>query len=144
MPERFYGKGVHPLTRPAALRWVLLVGVAFALIGMHNLAATNPMHDVMRLEPVASASMPVADPSCCADHATAPGHDSGTGHDWLHLCLAVLGQIAGAVLMLLLVVGVTRWVRDRGLPRPAAVARAPDRPPGNGRTILTSVCVLRL
>lgn len=123
---------------------MLLVALAFAVIGMHNLVAISPMHDAMAPEPVTSASAMVAD-ACCADHAGQPGHAPGAGHDWLHLCLAVLGQLAAAAaLLLVLVIALARGAGDRASAWSRALARAPDPPPGNGRTILTSVCVLRL
>jgi hypothetical protein len=123
---------------------VLLVALAFGLIGMHNLVAFDAGHP--ELSP--GAAVVLTDMTgCCQDHdmsVGSTGHSSGHDHDFLHLCLAVLSQLAALVAMLALFVGLAGWVGRLRLPVPRAVARAPDRPGGNGRTILTSVCVLRL
>jgi hypothetical protein len=92
--------------RPAALRWVLLCALALGLIGMHNLAVVDPAHASMGHTAASSTAvvqMPTADEagmSCCGgDHDPGigrPGHSSG--HEMLHLCLAVL-MAAAALIM---------------------------------------------
>jgi hypothetical protein len=136
---------------------VLLIVLAFAVIGMHSLIAEDPTHAPG--EPVAAmASGPAAvmstedrafvGPLCCSDDralaAEHRGHSSGHGHDMQHLCLAVL--IAAVALMM----GWLLWRRDptvlaNGEPSPS-VTRAGRGPPRVRRTadLLSSLCVLRL
>lgn len=113
---------------------MLLAILALGLIAMHHTPAQGEgRHD---------GSVVVMAASIAAEPMSS-GHDM---HAMLHECLAVLGQFAmGALLVLLAVAGIA-WRLDRHRATgPRAVARAPDRPgsPG-GRSLLTSVCVLRL
>jgi hypothetical protein len=153
---RPYRAGVISSARPAALRWVLLFVLAFAVIGMHSLIAEDPTHasgqPVMAMAGGPRAVMSTehrfsAGPLCCPDDralaAEHRGHSSGHGHDMQHLCLAVL--IAAFALMM----GLLLWGRDptvfaTGEPSPS-VTRAGRGPPRARRTAdLLSLCVLRL
>jgi hypothetical protein len=120
-----YGDGVRALT--GLRRWLLLGVLAFALVGMHHV-------------PMAPCPPHVAVASSHADVDTQPCHTPDGGHDLLHLCLMVLGFVAGITLawLLLAITGVTtaldRGVRAAGRWRPPKFA---------GRSLLTLVCVSR-
>ena len=126
--------------RTSALRWVLPFVLAFAVIGMHNMVTLHAPHDSSPM-PTAVAMQGVVEAAspCCTDE----DHHS-SGHDLLHLCLAILVALAGLVLGWLL------WRRGH-----TATSRHdliltgshPGRgPPGvRLRTdLLSSLCVLRL
>jgi hypothetical protein len=121
-----YGGGVRALT--GLRRWLLLGVLAFALVGMHHVPTALCEPHVA----VVSHDGEQADPQQC--------HTPGGGHDLLHLCLMVLGFVAGIALawLLLAVTGGTaalkRLVRAAGRARPPRLA---------GRSLLTSVCVSR-
>ena len=109
-------------------RWLLLGVLAFALVGMHHV----PMAPCEPHVAVVSHGGEQADTQQC--------HTPGGGHDLLHLCLMVLGFVAGIALawLLLAVTGVPaalkRQVRAASRWRPPRLA---------GRSLLTSVCVSR-
>jgi H+/Cl- antiporter ClcA len=159
-----YREGVVVPARAAALRWMLLSVLAFALIGMHSLVTTHAADThaassgmvAALVEPPAPAGSAAfgmvdqvtgpTDAGCCPDHDPAMNHSgsSGQGHDLRHLCLAVLVALAGLVLGWLL------WRRarttpDRQDPNPA-VARVGRGPPRArpAPDLLSSLCVLRL
>lgn len=122
-----YGGRARALTDPR--RWLLLCVLAFALVGMHHMPMTTPC------EPqVAVASHAAEQPD------SEPCHAPEGGHDLLHLCLMVLGFVAGVALIWLLlaaggVVGtLTHRLRTAGRWRPPRFA---------GRSLLTAVCVSR-
>ncbi|HEX6354873.1 hypothetical protein [Actinophytocola sp.] len=105
-------------------QWLLLAALAFALVGMHHVpsAPCGPHVEV--------TSHTLEQEQHC--------HTPEGGHDLLHLCLMVLGAVAG-VLLVWLLLAIT------GSPRtPTRRVRARARPRGlAGRALLTSVCVLR-
>jgi hypothetical protein len=112
-------------------RWLLLCVLALAVIGMHHVASGTsgpcPPETV-----ISAATTPQAysayEPTTCS------------GHDLLHLCLAVLGTAAGVLLAWLLVA-----VGAAPAPRPRALAARSRRARRTaGRSLLTSVCVLRI
>jgi hypothetical protein len=120
---------------------------------MHNLVVGDPAHASMSYTGAPSAAvaqMPaaadVAGMSCCGgDHDAGigqPGHSSG--HDMLHLCLAVLMTAAALIMAWLL------WRRGytiRGSREPrTSLVRAGRSPPLWVRTgdLLSSLCILRL
>lgn len=94
----------------------------FGVVSMHH-AVPAMSHD----HPVAAAAM---------EHAPdAPMHD-----DMMHLCLAVIGAVAGLLLILLLTFV---WPGYSGLADRASSRRV-DRPPlPAGRSLPSSLCVLR-
>jgi hypothetical protein len=119
----------------------LLAVLAFAVLGMHSVVAWHAADHGMA-PPSAAAVMA---PGCCPGHdgGQAPGHD----HQWLHLCLAVITQLAlgAALLMLTAFAWLLRKATREHLRRwSRPPARAPDPPVETGRALLTSVCVLRL
>jgi hypothetical protein len=126
--------GMRTGERTLLMRWLLLAVVALGLVVMHHLPAQHGggAHDSM----VAVESSPTAQ--------SMP--DAGGMGAMLHDCLAVVGQFTiAALLMMLLVVGLARWIRERRPPTPSPLARAPDHlSPAGGRSLLASVCVLRL
>jgi hypothetical protein len=167
-PPWSYGDGVITPTCRAAHRWVLTAVLVFGLIGMHNLVDLGmnmgmPGPGSMVSAPMAAESQNVSQAELRAGfHSPAgvshPAGPEGMGpsgpspdhpSDWLHMCLAVLGQLAGQlaglVLIALVLLGAALWWAGRPrLPHPRGIARAPDRPPRTGRMVLASVCVLRL
>lgn len=108
-------------------KWLLLCALAFALVGMHHVPAA-PCH--------VEASAHAAEQSDTQQQC----HTPESGHDLLHLCLMILGFVAGIALawLLLSITGaadtLARHARAVGRWRPPKLA---------GRSLLTSVCVLR-
>jgi Family of unknown function (DUF6153) len=126
--------------RSLVLRWLLLAVVAFGLVAMHHLPAQHGQ-DFDTHPAGTNMSVTVMDPSPAAQSMP----DSGMG-SMSHECLAVTSLFTvAALVMLLLLVGASRWARQSLRSAAAALARARDRPPRwGGRTVLASVCVLRL
>ncbi|MEV7040749.1 DUF6153 family protein [Amycolatopsis sp. NPDC051061] len=127
-------------------RVVLLCVLAFCVVAMHHVSSTSGMSDTAA---ATTHAMPVAGMEAVAAPQVAASGEHGPGmpsemHDILHLCLAVLaaaGALLAAVVAFLamshrkaLLFQVTKL---RGSPRRG---RPPDR---SGRSILTSLCVLR-
>jgi hypothetical protein len=109
-------QGMKPGIRATGPRWLLL---SLLLLGVVSMPGPDPMH-----QPEDPAS-----PSPL--------------HDLQHLCMAVLGAILG----LLLIGFLLAFCRRRPLPsiRRVRHIRRTDRPPRlSGRTLLSSVCVLRV
>jgi len=106
------------MTRRRFTQWVLLCALVFAVVGMHHVAAAETPH---------------------AMHTVTHQQDPHE-HDALHLCVAVL--VAAAVLFLV-------WFLLRtALPQLAVLTTmrplsVPQRPPPGGRSLLTTLCVLR-
>ncbi|NKQ58884.1 hypothetical protein HFP15_39180 [Amycolatopsis sp. K13G38] len=121
-------------------RWTLLAILAVSLVFMHHTPVDqmSPGHGAVAVAATTTGPAPAVSPAPMPD-------EQGMGA-MLHQCLAVFGQLlAGALLVLLLAIGFARLTGGHRLLRPRALARAPDRPdrPG-GRSLLASVCVLRL
>ncbi|WP_051772635.1 lipase chaperone [Saccharothrix sp. NRRL B-16314] len=146
--------------RVRALQWLLVSALAIAVVGMHHLSGHDAGHSagmtaVVAVEPVAV--------ECCADHvgmteplpamSTAsampmadltPSMPEPSGHDLLHLCLAVLVAALGLGVLL-------RALRRSpvcdlvGAFVIRTVGRRPPLPPPRGvPAVLASLCVLRL
>ncbi|WP_236794407.1 hypothetical protein [Amycolatopsis sp. GM8] len=125
-------------TRHQVTHWLLLTVLALGLIAMHHAPAerdsmTHGTMSAMTAEPAPTLS-------------AAPQTDDHDMAAMLHQCLAVLGQLTfGALLLLLLLLGVALLAAGHRAPRVRARARAPDHRAGpGGRSLLTSMCVLRL
>lgn len=128
--------------RSLVLRWLLLAVVAFGLVVMHHLPAQHDADSGGHLAET-SVSVMALDPAPAANPMPDTG---GMGVMW-HMCLAVTSLFAvAALVLLLLLVGAFRGTRQPPAWAATALARARDRPPPGlgGRTILDSVCVLRL
>lgn len=80
-----------------------------------------------------------------AQPAAEPMPDEDGMGAMLHDCLAILGQVLGSAVLVLLAIAVwMQWVREQSLLPPRAAARGPDRAPSvGGRSVLSLVCVLR-
>jgi hypothetical protein len=121
--------------RTTGPQWLLLCLLLLGVVGMHHFVPT-PTHDIASVAPSIALGEPMQ----------APMHDPAApapAHELMHLCMAVLGAVLGLLLIALLI-GVLRWDSQR-IPSPASSAGRVDRPPGlSGRTLLASVCVLRL
>lgn len=119
---------MRTLTGRRLRQWLLFCVVAFALVGMHHM-------------PTAPCGPPVE----TAAHATEqpePQHcpPQDGAHDLLHLCLMVLGFVAGIALVWLLLAA--SGVLGAFVSRVQVTGRW--RPPRlSGRSLLTSVCVSR-
>jgi hypothetical protein len=135
-------------TARRARQVLLLCALALSVIGMHQLvlAAPGTPHATMSAEahtvapPTAMTSgmAPVAPPE--VRPAGVPG--SNKGHDLLHLCLAVLCATGGVLLLAWLLPVVSIGAPALADLRPWS--RRVWRPPGTaGRSLLTSLCVLR-
>jgi hypothetical protein len=75
-------------------------------------------------------------------HVDPPTPGPDTGHDLLHLCLAILAAAAGLLLVgLLLAFGAPPAALA---PQPSLRTTGARRRRTGGRSILTSVCVLRI
>jgi nitric oxide reductase large subunit len=106
--------------RLTAARWLLLCLLLLGVVGMHHTVSAEP-HDMMHT----SQSMPAPD------------------HEMLHLCMAVITAAAGFLLFVLFLF-TAFWPVSVSARRFTVVSRV-DRPPGlSGRSLLSSVCVLRL
>jgi hypothetical protein len=109
------------MSRRRFTQWVLLCALVFAVVGMHHVAAAETPHAEHTMSQQQEPTKP---------------HD----HDLTHLCLAVLVAVA---------VALTAWFAVRtALPQLAAhltetPLSTPQRPPPGGRSLLTSLCVLR-
>lgn len=137
-------------------RWTLLCTLALAVLGMHHLASQQmachkpipvsaptthshtPASGMSDLTAVVSAVVADAPSAQSSD-----GPASGASHDMMHLCLAILSATVWLLLLVLLssAVGTENLVAAR-LRRFAGRAWRPLRPAG--RSLLTSVCVLRI
>lgn len=118
---------------------VLLCLLALCVTAMHHVPASGD-------EPGSTVAMSVAAsvPAISADMGTGEHHTPGGAHEMLHLCLAILTAIGALLLAWVLLArrpgaGIRTGRKcPRGSPAPE---RPPDRP---GRTILNSLCVLRV
>jgi hypothetical protein len=119
------------------VRWLLPVVLAVAVSGMHHLPARAGGSTLDSASPVPDPGWAHVEParSCCPDPsavlAPAPRDDApaghGTGHDLLHLCLAVL---VAALASVLIFAALRRYLFVRGPMRAAALRpRAVARPP---------------
>ncbi|WP_447002997.1 hypothetical protein ACRAKI_25240 [Saccharothrix isguenensis] len=154
--------------RVRALRWVLVLGLAIAVVGMHHLSGHGAGHTGMDAGTdvgVTAVVEPVA-VECCAGHIgmagplppvssmpavfpvpevpAMPSMPEPSGQDLLHLCLAVLVAALGSGLLL-------RAVRRSPVSDPVGafvtrtIGRRPALPPPRGvPAVLASLCVLRL
>ena len=127
---------------------ILLCFLALCVAIMHHAGATSGMPDATEAAAVHVMSADEPAPGMTVPATESGGHHPGMpggAHDMLHLCLAVLGAVGALLLAWLLFLrpagstaALTRPICPRGL-------RAPGRPPPqHGRTLLTSLCVLRL
>lgn len=90
-------------------------------------------------QPATAVSHTMTDAPAPEPKAPAPG----PVHDLLHLCMAVLCAIVGLVLIGLLLA--MSWPAQASSTRPQRRVERVDRPPPlSGRSLLSSVCVLRL
>ncbi|MEU1981598.1 hypothetical protein [Nocardia sp. NPDC019395] len=139
------------------VRWLLPAFLAVALLGMHHLPAADEGGVVSAghhadLRPDAAAGPPVAQPGgshCCTVSSLPtveprdPSGGHGSGHELLHLCLAVLAALAGIVLALF----AAAW-SPAGSNRGSAAPRSPPvfcaRPPPPQSRRLAALGVLRL
>ena len=121
-------------TRRTATRWLLLCLLFLGVVGMHHVATSGDMASGHDMTAVAAHH----------EHSPEEPAPSSPGHDMLHLCVAVLCAVVSLLLL--------AWLLVRSTPRHAGRAlgssswpRAPDHPPPvGGRSLLSSVCVLRL
>ncbi|WP_406630643.1 hypothetical protein [Amycolatopsis sp. WGS_07] len=115
-------------------RVLLLFALALGIAVMHHVP--SPAHGAAH---VMSSQMSVVE-----SHDAAAAVDSGMPageHSMLHLCLAVL-YAAGALILGLL--AFRRYTAVAAAPDGTRGSPAVDRPPDRrGRTVLTSLCVLR-
>lgn len=119
-------------------RILLLFALALGVVAMHHVGMANAAggpasHAMADLAPTAATG------SGSAEHH--PGLPGGL-HDVLHLCLAVLCAAGALLLTVVLFLAVswyaTKFSRARGSRGSPGRGRPPD-----GRSILTSLCVLR-
>jgi hypothetical protein len=120
---------------------ILLCLLALCVTAMHHVSASSDEPHSMATSSV-SANMSTVGVGMGSGEHHAPGPDGA--HDMLHLCLAILTAVGGLLLAWVLLVrrpgtGIpARRKCPRGSPAPE---RPPDRP---GRTVLNSLCVLRV
>ncbi|WP_225978737.1 hypothetical protein [Gandjariella thermophila] len=118
--------------------WLLLCSLALGLVLMHHAPASEQHMGTMSPPVVASAtvSAPAMSPS--------DGSGRGESHVLMHMCLAVIGAFGAVLALVGAFLGLPRrFGADGGPPARVGLFRT-DRPPGGGRTVLTSLCVLRL
>ena len=124
---------------------ILLCALAVCVVAMHHFSVASGIPGAA--EVTASHAMSDVGPEMAAPVVSSGEHDPGMPggmHDMLHLCLAVLCAAAALLLALTAFLGLSWFTttfapspRLRGSPRRG---RPPDR---GGRSILTSLCVLR-
>jgi hypothetical protein len=114
---------------------LLLCALAFAVLGMHHVAFGQP----------GTAPEPHSGGTHAAVMATGTGPtqpSDDSGHELMHLCLAVLSAAAGLLLTWLLVLrGIRICSPARARPPLWRTWRSPTPA---GRSLLASVCVLRI
>jgi hypothetical protein len=122
---------------------ILLCALAVGVVAMHHFSVASGMPGAAGVTATHARSEVAAPPPVTGSGEHDPDMPSGM-HDMLHLCLAVLGAVGALLLALVAFLGVSwfttafpRSPRLRGSPRRG---RPPDR---RGRSILTSLCVLR-
>lgn len=123
----------------------MLCALTLSVLGMHHVALPSHEtgHSAMATESMTTMATATIAPAMASMNPTAqPSGDSGTGigHDLLHLCLVVLCAAAVFLLATWLLATASATRTDPGNQRPS-FARAPR---AAGRSLLTSVCVLRL
>jgi hypothetical protein len=124
---------------------ILLFALALCVVAMHHVGMSDTMlgsttAPTMHTMP---ATQVESGPATLSGDEL-PGMPSGA-HSLLHLCLAVLSAV-GAVLLALLTLVSFSWpaklsATSSGPPGSSGPQRPPDR---RGRTVLTSLCVLRV
>ncbi|WP_290056104.1 DUF6153 family protein [Amycolatopsis solani] len=119
---------------------ILLCLLALGVTAMHHVSASGEPDSVAAMS--VAASVPATDTGM----GTGEHHEPGPGgaHEMLHLCLAILTVVGALFLAWLLLVrrpGTGTHARRKRLRGSPAPERPPDRP---GRTILNSLCVLRV
>jgi hypothetical protein len=124
-------------------RGLLLWALALAVLGMHHLALAPHPAGMACHQPVLAetqAGVLLDPPSAMSADEPAPG----AGHDMLHVCLAVLNVAGWLLLLASLLMAVRRMSPPATNLRPRVVRAAgwPLRPAG--RSLLASVCVLRI
>lgn len=125
---------------------LLLCVLAFAVLGMHHVPSLTA-HAAMADEPASSVAMSQAPGGSTGMLETPSAGDPAPGadHDLIHLCLAVLLAATGLALLaswLAATISTRTCVRQAGLrssPRPGNRS-----PPRAGRSLLNSVCILRI
>lgn len=117
---------------------LLLCALALAVLGMHHVAFGQ--HGTAHEPPSGGTHA-----GAMSTGPAQPSDDSGsdTGHELMHLCLAVLCAAGGLLLMWLLMGRGTRARPSPGRVRPP-LGHAWGLPATVGRSLLASVCVLRL
>jgi hypothetical protein len=134
--------GMRSGTASRARQVLLLCALTLSVLGMHHVAPPShgTGHSAMAEESMTMATAPA---TTSMTPAAQPSGESGTGtgHNLLHLCLVVLCAAAVFLLAtwLLATARATRAVPDNQ--RPPSFPRAPS---AAGRSLLASVCVLRL
>jgi hypothetical protein len=137
-----YSETVTTTRLGSAKQVILLFALALCVVAMHHVGMPDsPMGGTSAPAMQASQVEPGPAPASGDEHPGMPGD----GHGLLHLCQAVLSA-AGAVLLALLALGSLSQpaappATSAGLPGSAVPERPPDR---RGRTVLTSLCVLRV
>lgn len=117
---------------------MLLLVIAFGVLVMHHTPESAKSHQATAEH--AEMRTPALTTGTHQDHG---GGDHGAP-GLMHECLAVLAQVALALLAFALVLRLVRATHVIPLGSRHR-ARAPDRPPpAGGRSILTSLCVLRV
>lgn len=117
-------------THRTVTQWLLLCVLFLGVVGMHHVATDMASgHDMTAVS---------------THHEQSPEEPAPSGHDVLHLCVAVLGAVVSLLLLAWLLVRSTPQRTGRA-PGSSAWPRAPGHPPPvGGRSLLSSVCVLRL
>jgi hypothetical protein len=136
---------------------LLLCVLALAVVGMHHLALApheTAFHQAAPHQPISAMSVDsTAHTSGAAATVIEPGGPptvqsadspaTGAGHDLMHLCLAILSAATWLVLVVLLSTAANNGGLATARLRVLA-AHAWRRRRRAGRTLLTSVCVLRI
>jgi hypothetical protein len=129
-------------TRLASVKQVILLfALALCVVAMHHVGMSDSASAApMNSTPTAQLETgPAAAPG--DEHPDMPSD----AHGLLHLCLAVLSAAGAALLALLALWSISRSAALSAAPIGPPGSTRPERPPDRrGRTVLTSLCVLRV
>lgn len=117
---------------------LLLHALVLLVIGMHHVPLISHCAPTMSAEVMPAAMVSVEQ----AEIQPSGNHCTDVGHDMLHLCLAVLWAISSLLLLIWFVITVGGGSALMARLRPPSW-RVWRPPPTAGRSLLTSVCVLR-
>lgn len=124
---------------------LLLCVLALAVLGMHHIPFLTAHAAMADDSPAAAMSEAPSSVSGMLEAPSAGDPAPGAGHDLMHLCLAVLLAATGLVLLASWLVATFRTrTHVRRIGARSSTHPGNRSPPRAGRSLLTSVCILRI